>query len=292
MNKKLKTLLSLGIVSIMTASTILPVNALSKTTYKNCTTLSRLYIVVNGVKYTLPLSPGCEIVPSVPCKPSITPDNPDDNSNSDSDSNPDTTPDNSGDNNNSDLDSNPDTTPDNSGDNNNSDSDSKPDTTPDNSGSNNDSNSDSKPDTTPDNSGNDSNTGSTNQDFSSFQKEVLNLVNVERSKNGLSALTFDSQLSNVATIKSQDMVNKNYFSHTSPTYGSPFDMMKQFGISYKTAGENIAMGQKTPQEVVNSWMNSQGHRENILNPNFTNLGVGVAKDSKGTIYWTQMFIGK
>jgi len=121
---------------------------------------------------------------------------------------------------------------------------------------------------------------------------VLDLVNAERTKRGISTLTLDSNLSSVATKKSQDMVNKNYFDHTSPTYGSPFDMMKQFGISYRTAGENIAKGQKTPQEVVTAWMNSEGHRKNILNPNFTNLGVGIAKDSKGTTYWTQMFIGK
>ncbi len=61
--------------------------------------------------------------------------------------------------------------------------------------------------------------------------------------------------------KSQDMIDNNYFSHNSPTYGSPFDMLKKFGISYKTAGENIAMGQKTPKEVVNAWMNSEGHRK-------------------------------
>ena len=87
------------------------------------------------------------------------------------------------------------------------------------------------------------------------------------------------------------MVNKNYFNHTSPTYGSPFDMMKQFGISYNTAGENIAMGQKTPSEVVTAWMNSEGHRKNILSSNFTQIGVGVAKNASGQLYWTQMFIG-
>ena len=142
----------------------------------------------------------------------------------------------------------------------------------------------------------DDNTSNDNQNtsssFISFQKEVTRLVNVERSKRGLSELSFNTQLSNVATLKSQDKINKNYFSHTSPTYGSPFDMMKQFNISYKTAGENIAKGQKSPEEVVTAWMNSQGHRENILNANFTDIGVGVAKSSNGTLYWTQMFIGK
>ena len=104
-------------------------------------------------------------------------------------------------------------------------------------------------------------------------------------------LTLDSKLSSVATKKSQDMIDKNYFNHTSPTYGSPFDMMKKFGISYRTAGENIAKGQRTPQEVMNAWMNSSGHRANILNASFTKLGVGIAKDSNGRLYWTQMFIG-
>ena len=87
-------------------------------------------------------------------------------------------------------------------------------------------------------------------------------------------------------------IEKGYFDHTSQTYGSPFDMMKKFNISYNTAGENIAMGQKTPSEVMNSWMNSSGHRANILNSTYTELGVGIQKDSNGTIYWTQMFIGR
>jgi len=123
---------------------------------------------------------------------------------------------------------------------------------------------------------------------SNFETEVVRLVNQIRSQNGLKPLTQDWQLSRVARVKSQDMADKNYFSHTSPTYGSPFDMMKSFGISYKTAAENIAMGQKTPQAVVNAWMNSSGHRKNILNPSFTTIGVGYV--AKGNI-WTQMFIG-
>ena len=128
--------------------------------------------------------------------------------------------------------------------------------------------------------------------FSKEQVEVLNLVNKERKANGLKPLTLNKELSNVANIKSRDMIEKGYFDHTSPTYGSPFDMMKKFNISYNTAGENIAMGQKTPSEVMNSWMNSSGHRANILNSTYTELGVGIQKDSNGTIYWTQMFIGR
>ncbi len=87
------------------------------------------------------------------------------------------------------------------------------------------------------------------------------------------------------------MAKLNYFSHTSPTYGSPFDMMKQFGISYRSAGENIAKGQTTPQQVMQGWMNSPGHRANILNSSFTQIGVGIAKNSQGQLIWTQQFIG-
>ena len=123
----------------------------------------------------------------------------------------------------------------------------------------------------------------------SFESEVVRLVNVERAKHGLPALTEDWQLSRVARYKSEDMRDRKYFSHTSPTYGSPFEMMKNFGIKYRTAGENIAKGQKTPTEVVNAWMNSSGHRANILNSSFTHIGVGYAKDGN---YWTQMFISK
>lgn len=131
----------------------------------------------------------------------------------------------------------------------------------------------------------------TNGDYSAFQKKVVELVNVERSKNGLKPLTMNNELSKVATLKSQDMAKLNYFNHNSPTYGSPFDMMKKYGISYRTAGENIAMGQTTPEQVMQGWMNSPGHRANILKSSFTQIGVGVAKNSSGRLYWTQQFIG-
>ena len=106
---------------------------------------------------------------------------------------------------------------------------------------------------------------------SSTAKELLNLVNKARAENGLSALTLNSNLSAVAQKKAEDMKNNNYFSHTSPTYGSPFDMIKNAGINYKTAGENIAKGQKTAEAVFNAWMNSSGHRANILNSRFTQM---------------------
>ena len=132
----------------------------------------------------------------------------------------------------------------------------------------------------------------TTGEFSAYQQEVLNIVNKERTSRGLSALKFNAELAKVATTKSQDMIDRGYFDHNSPTYGSPFDMMKKFGITYKSAGENIAMGQKTPQEVMTAWMNSDGHRKNILNSSFTEIGIGIAKDKNGRLYWTQMFIGK
>lgn len=124
----------------------------------------------------------------------------------------------------------------------------------------------------------------------SKEMEVIRLVNVERAKQGLQPLSYNWELSRVARYKSKDMANIGYFDHTSPTYGSPFTMMKNFGIRYSYAGENIAMGYRTPEDVVNGWMNSAGHRRNILSPNFTQIGVGYATNNQGVPYWTQMFI--
>lgn len=124
---------------------------------------------------------------------------------------------------------------------------------------------------------------------SAYEQKVVELTNQERAKNGIPALQLDVNLSKVARAKSLDMKNKGYFDHNSPTYGSPFDMMKSFGITYRSAGENIAMGQRTPEEVVNAWMNSDGHRKNILNASFTHIGVGYVAEGN---YWTQQFIGK
>lgn len=128
-----------------------------------------------------------------------------------------------------------------------------------------------------------------NADVSQFEQEVVDLTNQEREKQGLAPLELDPELSKVAREKSKDMQSNNYFDHNSPNYGSPFDMMQSFGIDYNTAGENIAQGQQTPEEVVNAWMNSQGHRENIMNSDFTHIGIGYVEQGN---YWTQMFIGK
>lgn len=126
--------------------------------------------------------------------------------------------------------------------------------------------------------------------LATYENEVIRLTNLERTKRGLPALTTNWQLSRVARYKSQDMINKNYFDHNSPTYGSPFTMMQNFGLKFSAAGENIAYGQRTPQEVVTAWMNSPGHRANILSTAYTQIGVGAAKKANGTLYWTQHFI--
>ncbi|MCM3739504.1 CAP domain-containing protein [Oceanobacillus luteolus] len=125
--------------------------------------------------------------------------------------------------------------------------------------------------------------------LSQFEVQVVELTNQERAKQGLAPLQIDENLSKVAREKSRDMATTGYFDHNSPQYGSPFDMMKSFGIDYRTAGENIAKGQRTPEEVVNAWMNSPGHRANIMNGEFTHIGVGFVENGN---HWTQMFIGK
>lgn len=117
-----------------------------------------------------------------------------------------------------------------------------------------------------------------------YDKEVLQYVNSERAKLGLSALIMDDSLSKMALVKAQDMYNNRYFDHNSPTYGSPFEMMEKFQISYVIAGENIARGQPTPVKVMNDWMNSANHRANILNKSFTKVGIAYYK---GT--WAQEF---
>jgi uncharacterized YkwD family protein len=119
-----------------------------------------------------------------------------------------------------------------------------------------------------------------------FASQVVSLVNQERAKASLGALAVNKRLSNMAMVKAQDMKNNNYFDHNSPTYGSPFDMMKQFGITYHYAGENIAMGQRTPREVMTAWMDSPGHKANILNKNFTSIGVAYYNGE-----WVQEFTG-
>lgn len=138
----------------------------------------------------------------------------------------------------------------------------------------------------------DSNNNTTNTtNLTSDEWEVFNLINQQRSQNGLSPLKIDYEVQRVARIKAQDMVNNNYFSHTSPTYGSPFNMLNNFKVSYRTAGENIA-GNSSNSAAVTAWMNSSGHKANILNSSFNYTGIGVINGSKYGKIYVQMFIGK
>ncbi|ALP03703.1 sporulation protein [Clostridioides difficile] len=322
---KLKTILALGVLTLATASSAVTASASS---LENNVNISNKSLVYSNTKYKFSAKPNCSVKPELKpdkdnsCKDKNHNDKncnntnkPEDNNNSDSTNKPGNNKPESNkpeDNNNSGSTNKPDNNKPESNkpeDNNNSGSTNKPDNNKPESNKpedNNNSGSTDKPDNNKpesnkpeDNNNSDStnkpddnnNSGSTSESFSAYQKEVVDLVNIERAKAGLNPLTLDSSISNVATKKSQDMIDNNYFSHNSPTYGSPFDMLKKFGISYKTAGENIAMGQKTPKEVVNAWMNSEGHRKNIMNPNFSKIGVGVAQKSGGSIYWTQIFVG-
>lgn len=131
----------------------------------------------------------------------------------------------------------------------------------------------------------------TTSELTTDEQEVFDLINSKRVANGLSALKIDDELQNVARIKAQDMIDNNYFSHTSPIYGSSFDMMKNFGITYKTAAENIA-GNSSNSAAVNAWMNSSGHKANILNNSFTYTGIGVVNSSKYGKIYVQMFMAK
>ena len=131
---------------------------------------------------------------------------------------------------------------------------------------------------------------STVQDHLSIELEVIRLVNIEREKAGLSPLSRRDSLMDTAKVKSQDMVDNNYFSHTSPVYGTMSELLNYHQVSYRFAGENIAMGQRTPEAVMKAWMDSQGHRNNILNPNYSRIGVGAVEGGQyGGYTWTQLF---
>ncbi|WP_250277281.1 CAP domain-containing protein [[Clostridium] colinum] len=133
-----------------------------------------------------------------------------------------------------------------------------------------------------------------NEDINSkYEEEVVRLVNNERTKLGLNSLKIDENLIRLSRQKSKDMAINNYFEHTSPVLGSPADVMRENNLTFNWMGENIAAGQTTPKEVVDSWMNSKSHRENILNPEAKYIGVGFYEDKNSSYnyYWTQQFIG-
>ncbi len=134
--------------------------------------------------------------------------------------------------------------------------------------------------------------GNANQaTLTAAEQEMLRLVNEARAQNNVPALIIDKELCNVARIKSQDMIDNNYFSHNSPTYGSPFDMMKDFGVEYVRAGENIA-GNRNTANAHNALMNSPGHRKNILSADFTHIGLGIKDGGPYGMMFCQMFISK
>lgn len=139
--------------------------------------------------------------------------------------------------------------------------------------------------------GNSGTSGTQTSSMNLDEKEVFDLINKQRTNNGLPALKNDSEVQRIARIKAQDMVDNNYFSHNSPTYGSPFDMMKNFKVSYKTAGENIAANSSN-SSAVTAWMNSSGHKANILNSSFNYTGIGVVSSPRYGKMYVQMFIGK
>lgn len=136
-----------------------------------------------------------------------------------------------------------------------------------------------------------SGSNTTTASLTADELETFNLINQQRINNGLSALVIDEEVQRVARIKAQDMVDNNYFAHNSPTYGTPFNMLKNFGISYNSAGENIA-GNSSNSAAVTAWMNSSGHRANILNSSYNYTGIGVVSSPKYGKIYVQMFIGK
>lgn len=131
------------------------------------------------------------------------------------------------------------------------------------------------------------NQGENNGSSSSYIKQVVSLVNEERAKAGLAPLTIDTKTEGAAAVRASEI--QKSFSHTRPDGRDFSTVLRENGVSYQAAGENIAYGQKSPEEVMQGWMNSSGHRANILSSNFNKIGVGYAQDGNGTGYWVQLF---
>ena len=129
------------------------------------------------------------------------------------------------------------------------------------------------------------------QNYNEYIVRVVELVNEERKKVGLNTLAYDEKTTYAATQRSYEMAVHKYFQHARPDGSSCFTVMKEYGVSYWSAGENIALGQRTPEEVMRDWMNSPGHKANILRAEFTEIGVGIATNASGRLYWTQLFAG-
>lgn len=131
--------------------------------------------------------------------------------------------------------------------------------------------------------------GSEGSSSSDYVSEVVRLVNIERTERGLSALTMDTTLNAAAAERAKEIIVN--FAHERPDGSSCFTILQEYGVSYRTAAENIAGGQSTPEAVVNSWMNSPGHRANILNSSLRKIGVGYARGGQYGTYWVQLFTG-
>ena len=124
-----------------------------------------------------------------------------------------------------------------------------------------------------------------------MKQQMLELVNIERINAQLLPLTLNEQATRAAQRKADDMLLRNYFSHISPIYGSLYELLSQFDVQFSSAAENLAKGSKTAESTMELWMNSEGHRKNILNPVFTGLGAGYT-EGNNTTYWVQIFISK
>ena len=123
------------------------------------------------------------------------------------------------------------------------------------------------------------------------EQRAFDLLNADRRANGLPTLKMNGSLVVLAENYGKDMIKRNYFSHYNPEGQSPFDRMRNYGISYQYAGENLAINNSV-DAAERAFMNSPGHRANILNPNYTEVGVGVSYDSRGSVYVVQEFIGR
>lgn len=123
-----------------------------------------------------------------------------------------------------------------------------------------------------------------------YQDVILKKINIARREEGLKPLKMDRELNKIAIIKAKDMAKEEKLSHDSKKFGLTFNLIKEKGIRYSSAAENIARWHDTPEFVANRWLDSKGHRKNILNPSYTHTGIGLAQDKNGKNYWVQLFI--
>ena len=138
---------------------------------------------------------------------------------------------------------------------------------------------------------NEENNNDTSSTLPNTAETVLNLINEERKAQGITPLQIDDLLNSTAQAKATDMVKNNYFSHESPTYGSPFEMMQNAGITYRTAGENIA-GNPSVENAIKSWLASESHKQNLLSNAYNYIGIGIEESPAYGYVIVAMFIGR